>query len=198
LQRHVVVFARQPRLGTVKRRLARSIGDGAALAFYRATLAILVRRLGDDPRWRLHVAWTPQSARLFPRISALVQAPGDLGHRMAQFLDPHGPLPAGPTVIIGSDVPTLEAPHVWRAFRALGSADFVFGPAPDGGYWLVGAARRRAMPHGLFRNVRWSSADALNDSLASLPRGTARLLADRLDDVDDGDAYMRWRAGRRA
>jgi uncharacterized protein len=194
LQRHVVVFARQPRLGTVKRRLARTIGDGAALAFYRATLTGLLRRLGGDPRWQLHVAWTPRVGRLFPGTSALLQPRGDLGDRMAQVLDRAGPLPAGPAVIIGSDVPALDPAHIWRAFQALGRAEFVFGPAPDGGYWLVGAARRRPLPHGLFHKVRWSSPHALADSLATLPRGAAQLLDDRLDDVDDGDAYARWRS----
>src|SRR5947208_2360696 len=53
---HLVVFARAPALGTGKRRLARDIGDLAALRFERGMLAQLLRRLGRDRRWRLRLA----------------------------------------------------------------------------------------------------------------------------------------------
>ena len=51
IPRHVIVFAREPRFGTVKTRLAADIGKGAALAFYKKTLKILLRRLTADGRW---------------------------------------------------------------------------------------------------------------------------------------------------
>jgi rSAM/selenodomain-associated transferase 1 len=194
--RTVIVFAKPPRRGTAKKRLARAIGDGPALSFYRTNLLQLLQRLARDPRWRVVVAVTPDKTKLrVPRgVTLIAQGRGDLGARMARALDPRNELGNGPAVIVGSDVPSLDADHVWRAFRALGAHRFTFGPAPDGGYWLVGADRRRAQPHRLFRDVRWSSAHALADSLATLPPGTACVLDDRLDDVDDGDSYARWRA----
>ncbi|MGH7002427.1 MAG: DUF2064 domain-containing protein, partial [Alphaproteobacteria bacterium] len=66
----------------------------------------------------------------------------------------------------------------------------VFGPAEDGGYWLIGQRRLRAMPD-LFRNVRWSGPHALADTLANLRAGTNHGLVARLADVDDGAAYRR-------
>lgn len=56
------MFAKQPALGRTKTRLAADIGQAAALAFYRETLDILVRRLADNPRWKAHVAVTPDEA----------------------------------------------------------------------------------------------------------------------------------------
>ena len=56
---HLILFVKEPRLGAVKRRLARDIGPVAALSFYRATLGTLLRRLGSDRRWRLVVAVAP-------------------------------------------------------------------------------------------------------------------------------------------
>ena len=53
LAQHLVIMAKRPVAGRVKRRLAREIGDIAALRFYRTTLANTVMRLGTDPRWRL-------------------------------------------------------------------------------------------------------------------------------------------------
>ena len=112
-------------------------------------------------------------------------------------------LPPGPVVLVGSDIPALRPRHIAHAFRLLGRTDFVFGPATDGGFWLVGARRLKAMPRGLFIGVRWSTAQALADTLATLPSGYSVGRADTLDDIDDGQDLHRWAqairaAGRRA
>ena len=69
-----------------------------------------------------------------------------------------------------------------------------FGPAADGGFWLVGARRRPHLP-ALFARVRWSSPHALADTLAGLPRGARVGFAATLEDIDDGDAYRRFLTG---
>jgi glycosyltransferase A (GT-A) superfamily protein (DUF2064 family) len=69
----------------------------------------------------------------------------------------------------------------------------VFGPAEDGGYWLVGQRRLKPMPD-LFRAVRWSTPHALADTLANLRVGETHALVARLADVDDGHAYRRLRS----
>jgi len=61
----------------------------------------------------------------------------------------------------------------------------VFGPAVDGGFWLVGVHRGRGVPKDMFEGVRWSGPDTLKDSLAAL-RGKRVALVDRLADVDTG------------
>jgi len=193
MTRTLVIFARAARLGQVKQRLARGIGPTAALAFYRRTLVTVLRRLGRDRRWRTVLAVTPDHAasmaRLWPlKLVRAGQGRGDLGARMARSLA----RARGPVCIVGADIPDLEARHVWRAFRALGAAEFVLGPAEDGGYWLIGARCRR-LPYALFAKVRWSTAHALADTRANL-RGRRVAMVDRLPDVDDADAYQRRRA----
>src|SRR6202030_1983918 len=105
LRRHLVLFARAPRWGVGKRRLARDIGDAAALRFERAMLGLLVRRLGDDRRWRLRLVVTPDRARRRARLWAqgvaiAAQGAGDLGQRMRRAL---AACPPGPAVLVGSD-----------------------------------------------------------------------------------------------
>ena len=194
-RRYLVVFLKAPRLGRVKSRLAADIGALAALRFYRGTSARLLRRLGRDRRWRLALAVTPRSALgagdWDARIARLDQGEGDLGARMARVFRA---LPPGPAVIVGSDIPDIAPRHIAAAFRALGRSDAVFGPAEDGGYWLVGLRRSPRVPAGLFADVRWSSAHALADTRASLPRKFEVALLEMLEDVDDGAAYERWRA----
>ena len=68
--------------------------------------------------------------------------------------------------------------------------DLVFGPADDGGFWLVGARRCPCLPP-LFGPVRWSGPDALADALRNLPRRVSVGFAARLADVDDGPSYRR-------
>lgn len=190
----VLVFARAPRPGEVKRRLAAAIGDEAALAFYRANLSALLARLAADPRWRTRLLVTPDDAvsddALWPsHIERRAQGEGDLGVRMRRAL---AGAPPGPAALIGSDVPGIEPAHVAHAFAALERHGFVFGPSPDGGFWLVAAARKEPLPEAFLADVRWSSPCALADSLASLPRDATSCLVDELEDVDDVLAYDRW------
>jgi len=179
----LVVMVKLPRPGRVKTRLARGIGKVAAAWWMRHQLRRLLRRL-DDPRWQLVLAVAPDTALAAPDwprgIGRVAQGPGDLGARMGRVLRDMRP---GPVCIIGADIPGVTPAHIARAFSALGRSDAVFGPAPDGGYWLVGMRRTR-IPATLFRAVRWSSADALADSIASLP-GLRIALADVLADVDE-------------
>jgi len=192
--RHLVVMARAPQAGRVKQRLARGIGSMPALRFYRALLADQIRRLGGDRRWTLWLFVTPDSAMLHPawrsargaRVKG--QGLGDLGDRMKR---PFRLLPPGPVVLVGSDIPLLRPHHVWHAFRLLGRHDLVFGPASDGGFWLVGARRLRPLPRSLYRGVRWSTPRALADALETIPSHLSVALADTLDDVDDAAGYRR-------
>ncbi len=192
--RHAVIFARRPQLGRVKSRLAADIGPVETLRFYRRTLTQASRRLSADGRWATWLGVTPDEAvrdrRIWPDgIPRLPQGPGDLGIRMERMLTAFGPHPA---LIVGSDIPDVSAHHVAAAFDALRRNDFVFGPAADGGYWLVGA-RRGCAAAGLFDGVRWSGPDALADTQKNA--GGARVgLLDELHDIDDGAAYARWRA----
>jgi rSAM/selenodomain-associated transferase 1 len=185
--RHLVIMARAPRLGAGKRRLARDVGALAAWRFQRRMLRQVLCRLGGDPRWTTWLAVTPDRAVGKPahwprRTRVIPQGAGGLGARMERLLCAR---PPGPVVVVGSDIPDLDAGHVAQAFRALGRHDWVFGPAADGGYWLVGARRRRA-PWRTFEAVRWSSRHALADSLANL-KGARVALLEALHDVDTGE-----------
>jgi len=187
-------------MGSVKRRLAAGIGDGAALKFYRGILVATVR-LSRDRRWQTVIALTPDRAAARARLRGIVgrkreavpQGSGDLGRRMAKAMTRFVPQP---TIIVGSDIPGLQPEHIARAFRALRAADAVFGPARDGGFWLVGLRNARAAAR-LFSNVRWSSAHALSDVRAKLPKSARVAAVEMLEDVDDAAGYRRWREAAR-
>lgn len=191
----VYVFVRAPLLGAVKTRLGAGIGAVAALRFYLRTTEALLRRIAPDRRWRTVLAITPDTATLSTRpwpatLPRIGQGNGDLGRRMARVLDTDRTVPA---LIVGGDIPDIAAGHIARAFQALGSADLVFGPARDGGYWLVGRRAGLSMA-GLFDGVRWSGPHALADTRANVPTRRKEALLDTLEDIDDAAAFARWRA----
>lgn len=182
--RTLVIMVKEPRPGRVKTRLGRDIGMVGAAWWFRHQTGSLIRRL-RDPRWRIVLAVSPDQqghvSRVWPAdLPRVPQGRGDLGDRMGRMLRI---APKGPVCLIGADIPGITRGHVARAFRALGRSQWVFGPAPDGGYWLVGAQRTAALPTGLFQDVRWSTEHALADTLASVPGGRIAML-DHLRDVD--------------
>jgi uncharacterized protein len=187
----LIIMAKSPKAGRVKRRLAGEIGTTKATQFARTCLAHTLLKLARDARWKTILAVALDSeirAASWPRspagIKRLPQGLGDLGTRMQRLFRR---LPPGPAIIVGSDIPGLTPREIARAFQRLRGADAVLGPAADGGYWLIGLRRspRILTP---FQGVRWSSPHALADTLANL-EGRKLATAAILSDVDTAEAY---------
>ncbi len=185
--RTVIVMVKEPRPGRVKTRLGRDIGLTRSAWWFRHQSAALLRRI-QDPRWQVVLAVSPDreglQSRIWPRhLPRFPQGRGNLGDRMARMMSL---APNGPVCVIGADIPGINRNTLWSAFQALKNNDAVFGPAMDGGYWLVGLRNGGHVPNGLFDGVRWSSETTLSDSVASL--GSRRVaLVDPLHDVDTID-----------
>ncbi|MEM6421703.1 MAG: TIGR04282 family arsenosugar biosynthesis glycosyltransferase [Pseudomonadota bacterium] len=183
----LIVFVKEPQPGRVKTRLARDIGRVGAAWWFRHQSMRLIRRLSADHRWRLLLAVSPDTAgmasRVWPAgIPRLPQGRGDLGRRMLGALAAPGP---GPVAVIGSDIPGIDASAVARAFEALRGGDAVLGPAPDGGFWLIGRAAGQRLPLRLLDGVAWSTERAMAETEARLTRAGRRVVhAQTLADVD--------------
>jgi rSAM/selenodomain-associated transferase 1 len=179
----VILFARVPRLGQVKRRLAAGIGAVPALRFYRNALAKILRELRGLRGFEIVLSVTPDGAKFrpVPGIPATGQGAGDIGVRMGRAFRRYA---RRRVLLIGADIPGLDAAILRRAANSLRHHDAVFGPAKDGGYYLVGmAARRPALP---FARVRWSSPHALSDTMKNF-RGLRVAQTPMLQDVDTKD-----------
>lgn len=99
-------------------------------------------------------------------------------------------------VMIGSDVPTLPIERIRQAIEAVDPKTVVLGPAADGGYYLMAlasgtGASELAMPD-LFSNIRWSTAETLDDTCAAAARAGFRVeLLSSWYDVDDAEGLTR-------
>lgn len=188
--RRVAVFVRAPKLGKVKTRLARVLGEAAALDAYvelvEGTLKALEggafhcelwfegERNEDLRRWETEYG-----------LPAFQQPDTDLGGRMLAALA------AGASVVVGSDIPVLDAAYVEAALSGLAQADAVLGPVEDGGYCLIGM---RAPHPELFRSIAWSTDTVVEQTLSrAAAAGLDVALLATLWDVDDHDDYVRWR-----
>lgn len=192
---HLVVMGRVPRLGSVKTRLAKDIGAVEALRFYRSNFERTLRLLGSDPRWSTHcfIKSRETSVLDYPKCAdnvcstVFAQMPGDLGSRMHFALNHF----SGKRILIGSDIPGITASQIRLAFSMLGTNDLVFGPAEDGGFWLVGV-REGIRLKNVFLDINWSTNSVLADVMHR-SRHYRIAMANTLWDVDCGFDHQRWR-----
>jgi rSAM/selenodomain-associated transferase 1 len=185
-ERTLGVFAKRPTPGAVKTRLAAESSADWAAAVAAAFLQDVMDRLSAVAARRV-LAFAPPDA--LPYFTELVrgrfvltpQSDGDLGRRMACFFAEQLAAAAGPVVLVGTDSPTLPDELVEEAFRRLERADVVLGPAADGGYYLIGCARR---PPPVFDGIVWGGPRVLLDTVARLPADSRLALLPPWYDVD--------------
>lgn len=184
-------MVKEPHPGRVKTRLGRDLGHTRAAWWFRHQTRRLIRTLSRDGRWTTVLAVSPDveglTSRIWPaHVMRQPQGTGNLGDRMGRIFRS---APAGPVVIIGADIPGITPALIAKAFRALGNHDAVLGPAPDGGYWLIGLKNAKAVPPKLFKGARWSTEHALQDTLSTLGSFCVAQI-DVLQDIDTIDDLM--------
>ena len=142
-QNLLLVFCKNPQLGKVKTRLANGIGDKNALKIYQRLLektAAVLAQLNCDITIYYSQSIIDDDVFSATAKEKKVQYGEDLGARMANAfqngLDTHEKV-----VIIGTDLWTLEAQDIEKAFAALENFTAVLGPSQDGGYYLLGLTR---------------------------------------------------------
>ena len=190
----LIVFLKAPRLGTVKTRLAATMGAPAAGAACRRLVETLLQRLSSLEYVELRFAPDDSASEIKPwarpswRLAA--QGEGDLGCRLDRAAREAFASETRRVVIIGSDCPEVTAADVRAAWTALHTYDVVLGPATDGGYWLIGL---RAPRPDLFEGISWSTSAVLNETLvrASIAGLTVHILRE-LSDVDTEADWRRF------
>jgi len=196
-------MARLPRWGQGKRRLAREAGEPAAWRFQRLNLRALIMRLRRDRRIETGIAFEPLATASDRRQAKAVarglvirpQPRGGLERRLRGLAATRQ---AGPVFIVGCDIIGVMPHDIVAAARALPPRGLVFGPAPDGGFWLAGLSAQAQRHKRLFTAVRWSGPNALDDSIASAG-GLKIAFAATKTDVDHLPELAIWRnsgAGR--
>jgi uncharacterized protein len=160
------VFAKPPRPGEVKTRLAETLGAESAAALARAFFLDTWRSATSCAWARAVLATMDTEAPEWAAVEAPIwpQGGGNLGVRLERVLS--RALCSAPfAVAIGTDTPGLRVQLVEAARRALATADAVIGPCEDGGFYLLGLRR---CPPGLLANLPWSAEDTFVETVARL------------------------------
>lgn len=207
-----IFFVRLPVPGRVKTRLAATIGGDAAARFYSACAEAAVRAASTLPGCALYIYYADSAdgEGVQAWLQPIVQQPGttffraqlqspDLGARLRHAMD--AVLACGHTSVLvaGSDIPDLAPSHLAAAIAVLQTSQCVFGPAEDGGCYLLGVQPPDpALPAGLFEGIQWSTSSVLEASLANARRAGLAVapLLPVLRDIDTIEDLAAWLAER--
>lgn len=179
----LLIFTRNPELGKAKTRLAKTIGDKAALTIYKHLLNHTKKVTENLPchkavyysvKVRENDIWEPNMYQKHQQFGV------DLGKRMQNAFQNSFYEGYKKVIIIGSDLIDLSEKIIEEAFIKLETNDVVIGPAEDGGYYLLGM---KNLQPDIFENKDWGTSSVRKDTLLDLKNKKTHLL-EELNDID--------------
>ena len=185
----LIVFTRNPILGEVKTRIAKSCGDKKALDIYNKLLTKNSNLLENliDIKTLIYYDKVIENKIYKDEYKKKIQAEGSLGYKMyCAFLDckKNG---FKNIIIIGSDCPYITPKIIEDAFKKLNENSFVIGPSFDGGYYLLGMKEIRKE---LFENKEWGSNMVFKSTIKDIE--IAKKSYCLLEELNDIDYYEDW------
>ncbi len=186
MRKGLIIFIRNPIIGKVKTRLAKTTGDEKALQIYTRLLEHTHNITKDiDCDKFVFYADFINSNDLWENdiFNKRMQADGDLGEKMSGAFNELFNERYNQLMIIGSDCIELDATIIESAFDILTKKDAVVGPSKDGGYYLLGMS---SFFPDLFINKQWSSSTVLIDTLRNFSAGNISFESlQELIDIDE-------------
>jgi rSAM/selenodomain-associated transferase 1 len=184
----LIIFAKSPEGGDVKTRLAGHLTDAERLELYTALLEATIGELKDIENVDTFISYTPPEGGEYFREFGLGMFPqpgGDIGRRMHRALDKVLEDGYQKAVLVGVDIPGLSARIILKAFELLSDSDIVFGPARDGGYYLVGL---KVPEEKIFKDIEWSTENTLRQSIQKAEAsGKSVACTEELSDIDTAE-----------
>ena len=182
----IIIFTRNPELGKVKTRLAKTIGDASALKIYELLLnhtEKTIRNINCDKAVYYSIKLRDNDLWDNSIYQKHQQKGHDLGKRMLNAFTEAFNNNYKKVVIVGSDLFDLQPKHLKDAFNQLDKNDAVIGPAQDGGYYLLGM---KTLHRQVFSNKVWGTSTVLRDTLQDIKHINVHLL-EELNDIDTYD-----------
>lgn len=182
-KRLLIVFVKNAVLGTAKTRLAKTIGNEKAFEVYKQLMQLTEKATSTVTNCTIHVYFSSEKdPTRWSSFEQFVQQGSDLGERMSDAFRRGFELGFEQIVGVGSDLPDITSAIIEKGLDELNSNDAVFGPAEDGGYYLIGM---RSMFECIFEDKPWSTEDLLEITKAELiSKGYSVGLIDTLNDID--------------
>ncbi len=182
----IIIFTRNPELGKVKTRLAKTVGNEAALNIYKYLLnhtEQAIRNIEADKAVYYSIKIRDNDIWDNSIYQKHLQQGNDLGIRMLNAFDNAFKNNYQKVVIVGSDLFDLQSKHIEEAFKNLDKHNLVIGPAKDGGYYLLGMKK---LHKEVFQNKVWGTETVRENTLQDLQNESVFLL-EELNDIDTYD-----------
>ena len=178
----VIVFVKNIKLGKVKTRLAKSIGNLGAFEVY-SELVKVTENATNNLKIDTHIYFSEAIVEAkWKNNFKTTQSGADLGERMKNAFINGFNAGYNRIVLIGSDLPDIESKHIEAGLNKLKETEVVFGPAEDGGYYLIGLSK---MHECVFDNKPWSQTHLLEETLAELQKNNINFSKlEVLNDID--------------
>ena len=170
MKKKVFIMSKAPFQGLIKNRLSKEIG-------YRKSKRLVtnaiekVNKIFLRKKKEYSLSWYILPCQKFRTYSftisedTIIQPKGNLGKKMWHLLK----IQNSPSIIVGSDIPSLNIVAISLAFKKLRTADVLIGPTYDGGFWLIGYSTKKKHPNP-FNNIRWSTRNTLSDLVINLKK----------------------------
>lgn len=178
----LIVFVKNITIGKVKTRLAKTIGDFGASEVYKELIS-LTEEITDNVSCDKRVYFSNHlEDHLWSNATKHVQNGDNLGERMFNAFNDGFKAGYERIVLIGSDLADLSSKVITDGLEHLENNEVVFGPAEDGGYYLIGLSQLR---EDVFTNKPWSQPDLLKITLDELSINSASVgLLEMKNDID--------------
>lgn len=177
----LIVFVRNIILGKVKTRLAQTIGNENAFLIYKKLVEITEQETQQLNNCDIHIYFSGHlMGEQWSDYKKFVQQGNDLGEKMKNAFKDGFNSEYDKVILIGSDLPDISAKIIQQGFDELVNNDLVFGPAVDGGYYLIGMNK---LEFCVFEDKPWSTENLLQITLSELKDKKVSLLAE-LNDID--------------
>lgn len=187
----LIIFIRNPIRGTVKTRLAQTLGKDKAFDIYKELLEITRQQsIKVNAQCYLyysdHIELDAWSETTFIKK---VQSGIDLGARMAnafnEVLQTHSK-----AIIIGSDCPYITSQIIDHSFHLLSNNDVILGPAIDGGYYLLGM---KSTSPSIFESMPWSESNLYEKTIEKLNQLNYTYTSlIKMEDIDTEEEWNRY------
>ena len=192
MNNNILLFVKYPKNGGVKTRLAKSIGDAAAVSLYKCFVEDILSSL-QGLNAHIWICYYPESAKddmavwLGSSYFYLLQKGGNLGKRMQHCFKSSFDKGFEKTIVLASDIPEISENIINNAFKSLEYKDAVIGPSYDGGYYLLGF-NKKSYNTEIFDDISWGTNFVYEETLGKIESYKLRYsVLDKINDMDTID-----------
>ena len=202
MNNNILLFLKYPKSGGVKTRVAKSIGDAAAVSLYKCFVEDILSSL-QYLNAHIWICYYPESAKddmavwLGSSYFYVLQKGGNLGKRLQHCFKSSFDKGFEKTIVLASDIPEISENIINNAFKCLEYKDAVIGPSYDGGYYLLGF-NKKSYTTQIFDDISWSTSLVYEETIRKIEDYKLQYsVLDKINDMDTIDDIRKFSSRNR-